>query len=196
MAALAICVSHKRKAKKTFCGSLFGTFLVLFFFIDTCQALSVGPPASYEWIAGANDEYRLVMLVTTDPIYTDEGKAYPVSGLYKNDGSVEPLWQVERVGSRVRVTQDGRYLAQIGGSVYSLDAMAVIFFDRGKPIRTLKVSDFIKPFEEPKAKMAGYAWNQGIAFDDKRGLLRIRTLNGEVLYYSMATGQLVEPGGL
>ncbi len=196
MAALANRVSDKRKINGFFTGGLVSSFLILALAIDTCQALSFGPPASYESIAGANDEYRLVMLVSSDPLYTDDGKPYPVSGLYKNDGSVEPLWQVEWVGSLVRITQDGRYLAQIGSSAYSLDEMAVTFFDRGKSIKTLRVTDFIKPSEEPKAGMAGYAWNLEIAFDDKRGLLRITTLKGEVLYYSMATGQVVEPAGL
>ena len=151
------------------------------------------PYGSYEIIAGADDKYRLVMLKPAEPLYTDDGKAYPVSGLYKNDGSITPLWQVDWLEDSVWITSDGRYLAHVSSGWWGIYTdMAVTFYDRGKPIRQIRKSDFVKPSEEPKTDRGSHSWNLGVAFDDKRGLLRITTPRGEVRFYSMATGQLVE----
>ena len=155
-------------------------------------ALSIGAPASYEQIAGDNDEFRLVMLVPHEPLTTDEGKTYPVSGLYPNDGSITPLWQVERLEPPLHVTDDGRYLAYVGGNAYERSTIAVKFYDRGKLIRELKIDDFLSPGEDPRPGMAGFVWNLEVAFDRKRGLLRITTLKGERRLFSMATGERVE----
>ncbi len=176
-------------------GGLEAAFVLLLLVSSNCWALSISPPRSYERIAGADDEYRLVMLVPSVPLYSNDGEAYSVSGMYKNDGSVELLWQIEYLGNSVLITQDGRYLANLTYSTYSLDDMAVTFYDRGKLIKSLKVSEFIIPSDEPDPGMAGYAWNLEVAFDDKRGLLRITTLGRDLLYFSMATGQLVEAPG-
>lgn len=156
------------------------------------KALSYAPRDSYGIIVGAEEEYHFVMLGEwADPFLTDGGEVYPASGLYRNDGSTVPIWQVGRFDDSVKITEEGRFLARIGSPAYSSDELAIAFYDNGKLIRILEVSEFRKGIEKLPGTMGGYRWNLGVAIDESRGLLRIRTLEWQFLYFSMSTGNRV-----
>ena len=165
--------------------------LPLLLAISICRADSVGPPSSYEVIAGANDEYRFVMLAD-QPIVTDDGTAYPVSGLYRNDGSTTPLWQVEWHAPSVRIKQDGRHLVRLGPWASVLEDLAVEFYDRDQLLKSYRIAQLIKDPDKLSHSVSHFEWYTEMAFDDRRGILRIKTLDGQLLFFSLENGEIID----
>ena len=60
-------------------------------------------------------------------------RKYTFSGLYRNNGSIEPLWTVDWYASSVIVASDGSHLIRLDG-VYDLPEFT--FFSEGRKIRS------------------------------------------------------------
>ena len=83
--------------------------------IQNLRADSPAAPFSYKQVT-KNGKYVFVMLVHTAG--DQESKAlqaqYPNSGLYRNDGSRTPLWNVGWYAFKVDVSSDGKHLVKGG----------------------------------------------------------------------------------
>ncbi len=71
------------------------------------------------------------------------GKPYPESGLYRNDGSIEPLWTVSWYGSDVFVSDNGYNLARLFSHSTSHDELVVAFYKSGESLAEYRVPNNI-----------------------------------------------------
>ena len=69
---------------------------------------------------------------------------YPVSGLYRNDGSLEPLWSVPWYSFSVAVADDGEHLVRYGPWPSSTAELAVAFYRRGELIRAYRIDELVR----------------------------------------------------
>lgn len=114
-------------------------------------------------------------------------KKYPASGLYRNDGSTNPLWTVDWFSFDVRPCSDGVHLVRFGPWVRSADGgktLAVAFYRSGVKIRSFAVRDLIRNFEELPHSISHYQWKKSDSFDDVGKRLRIEIFRG----YNYASG--------
>src|SRR2546428_329551 len=116
---------------------------------------SPAPPRSYKKVA-AGGKYVFVMIapgtVEEDVWRWNEETAagirkirrvYPRSGLYRNDGSTEPLWTVDWYAHGVEVASDGVHLIRHGPWASSTDQEAISFFANGKLLRTYLIRELV-----------------------------------------------------
>ncbi len=168
------------------------------------------PPAGWMGnysVVSPDARYLLVMLgyLTCDPCVTGDdwvGKSnnlsenYLVSGLYRNDGSAEPLWTMGYVSWQkgVIVSPDGHHLVVWGGwptqgGEYREEAFSV--YEDGKPIKRYEVRDLVANPEGLPHTVSHYKWVEKSEFDGGRNLLMVRTVMGEEYSFDMGTGDVV-----
>src|SRR5947209_5546518 len=91
---------------------------------------SPAPPRSYAKTS-QNGQYLFVMRLPNWS-ESDEGRkireTYPSSGLYRNDGSREAIWEVDWYTFDVEVCNDGIHLVRKGGSAQNFSDEAFSFF--------------------------------------------------------------------
>lgn len=121
---------------------------------------------------------------------------YPSSGLYKNDGSTDPLWVMPYVSWRTSVllSSDGHHLVVWGEwpsatATYSDEALT--FYEDGNVLTTYVVSDLVMDPEGLPHSASHYRWVLKEAFDDARGLLTVETYNHEEYTFDMSTGKVI-----
>src|SRR5262245_39743586 len=66
------------------------------------------------------------------------------SGMYRNDGTSEPLWTVDWYAFGVEIFSDGVHLIRHGPWARKGTDEAITFFARSRPIRKYRVSDLVK----------------------------------------------------
>lgn len=109
---------------------------------------------------------------------------YPCSGLYKNDGSIIPIWTVDWYGS-VYLLGDGEHLIRRGpwhrtwesGKDTQFDGLAVAFYKNGIEAAKYSVDDLVKDKEAIKYSVSHYEWRIKQEFDKVTGLLYIETVD-------------------
>jgi hypothetical protein len=121
---------------------------------------------------------------------------YPVSGLYRNDGSPQLLWPLQYMSWRQGITlsSDGHHLVVWGewasdNKTYSDRALS--FYADGQLLTTYTVRDLVAYPEDLPHSVSHYQWLLESALDDTRGLLNIETCNHEKYAFSLNTGQPV-----
>jgi len=108
-------------------------------------------------------------------------KKYPCSGLYKNDGSITPLWTVSWYGD-VYLLPDGEHLIRKGPwnkkeSRSTFAGLAVAFYKNGFEVAKYSVDDLVKDTSAIQFSVSHYQWEDEERFDRETGLLFIRTLD-------------------
>src|SRR5947208_2104264 len=92
-------------------------------FAPEAHAFKPAPPQSYS-VVTKDGRFVFVMLTTKDFVSVDsrEGAAlrgkYQRSGLYRNDGTVNPLWTVDWYSWRVFPASDGVHLVRVERRAY------------------------------------------------------------------------------
>ena len=119
---------------------------------------------------------------------------YPQSGLYRNDGSTEPIWTVDWFAFRVYISSDGECLVRRGPwpGFSDYDELALAFYRNGQEIRSYRVNELVAfPGTLPHS-VSHYTWAEDISFDDQRRLLFAQTLNRERYTFDITTGAILE----
>ena len=112
--------------------------------VSSAHGDSLKPPCSYKK-ASPNGQYLLVMIAPM-PLELDVKPwdeevaakireirgAYTRSGLYRNDGSTEPLWTIDWYAHNVEIESDGVHLIRMGPWASSTDTEAFSFFANGE----------------------------------------------------------------
>jgi hypothetical protein len=122
-------------------------------------------------------------------------RVYTRSGMYRNDGSTEPLWTVDWYAG-VDLTSDGVHLIRRGtwarlrrDETPDLDWEAVSFFANGRLLRTYKVGDLVDDPGRVKRTVSHYMWDQegrvGVEFE-----YTITTLDGNRFVFDVRTGEI------
>jgi hypothetical protein len=148
-----------------------------------------------------------------DPDNTPRGKelrkTYPRSGLYRNDGSTDPVWAVDWYAYGVYPANDGVHLVRedsparmlssfISGKrladatvAEQLDGPALSFLAGGKVLKSYTVRELIaKPDELPQSVTHVLWMSDGIVTKDGKRFV-LMTQDSQQIVFDLATGEVV-----
>jgi hypothetical protein len=130
-------------------------------------------------------------------------KTYKQSGLYRNDGSAEPLWTVDWYALSVDIASDGIHLVRHGPwpatredrstplTRASLDQEALSFIANGQLLRSYKIEELVtNPARLPRS-VSHFHWLSGGALDDERLEYRFGTEDGNHFVIDARTGEII-----
>jgi hypothetical protein len=193
--------------------------LVLFFSNPSSYADKPGPPTTYQETSG-NGSYLFVM-ISPEPLETEVKHwnqeassrirairtAYGKSGLYKNDGSKEPLWTIDGYLKRpVAVAGDGIHLVAFrdpvlkpGQAVGSsrpfskeeLQQEAFSLFAKGKLLRRYTVDELVDVPDKMPRSVSHFKWKLDAKFLDVQQQFEIHTHDGNRIVLELKTGNIL-----
>jgi hypothetical protein len=117
---------------------------------------------------------------------------YRKSGLYRADGSGEPLWTVDWYAWSVDISADGRYLVQHGPWPRTGDDLAVGFHAGGVETSSYRIRDLVRDPARLPRTVSHFTWCRTWEFDVQSLRLSIVTLNAECYVFDVTTGQVLE----
>jgi hypothetical protein len=118
-------------------------------------------------------------------------RTYSKSGLYRNDGSTEPLWTVDWYAHQVEVASDGVHLIRHGPWASSMDFEAISFFANGKLLRTYEIRELVDKPRLLEHSVSHFRWEKGGWFDDDRLEYGLTTLDGNQFVFDVRTGEII-----
>ncbi len=155
-------------------------------------------PNSYQDIVG-NDQYVFVMLVeNSESLISSSGEQYPSSGLYRNDGSNNPLWTVDWFAFTVYVSSDGQHIARMGPwpslkgkREPDVQELAVAFYENGELLKRYIISDLISKPKSLPSSVSHFEWKKDVSFDDTLERLTIITTEENKYVFDIKSGEMV-----
>ena len=168
--------------------------LTLFIAAVPAFADTPAPPRDYT-VETENGKYVFVMLAPPEKWSSKSPgirDLYKQSGLYRNDGSQDPLWVVYWYSFTVYPSSDGKHLVRMGPWASSTDQLAVAFYENGKEIKQYLIKDLIRDEKKLSYTVSHFFWRSELRYDDKNGLLFLKTKDGQSYRFSVNTGQ-IEP---
>ncbi|MBX7220723.1 MAG: hypothetical protein K1Y36_12310 [Blastocatellia bacterium] len=170
-------------------------------------------------LESADGKYVFVMRDSADreQVYRSHPSRYPASGLYRNDGSLTPLWTVDWAGN-VLLPSDGKHVVRLGPwprTENGFSETALVFYAQGKELKRHEVRDIValpwllphtvshymwmRPLEAkrwtPRLKISNAGGtetvSQPVFFDESSHFMTLETLLGEELVFDLETGELV-----
>jgi hypothetical protein len=149
------------------------------------QGVTPAPPHDYSKET-ENGEYVLVML--GDPrLATPVRQKYNRAGLYRNDGSNEPLWTVDFWERRAIPCSDGEHMIVLRPSFYSRGAVS--FYRNGHEQKRYMIEELVKDKSRLTSICGILDWLHKAEYSERRGTLLIRTRDGETYVFSATTGE-------
>jgi hypothetical protein len=184
---------------------------------------SLAPPRSYKDVTPGG-KYVFVM-ISPRTVEADAGswneetaadireirRTYTRSGMYRNDGSTEPLWTVDWYAYGVELTADGAHLIRPGpwaglrdDKTPDLGYTAVNFYARGELIRAYRIGELVDDPSRLFCSVSHFSWRKDgwvsgefeytiTTLDGNRFVFDVRT--GEIVSESRS-GRLSRPGGV
>lgn len=150
------------------------------------------PPRDYTKTT-ENGEYIFVMLRPEDQQekeYSDLRKKYKVSGLYRNDGSDEPLWTVDWYAFGVLPNSDGRHLIRWGPWASSTEQLALSFYEDGDEIKRYSIWELVCDETKLKHSVSHFQWLSEFVHDEDEGALIIVTHDDRMYRFQLETGEV------
>jgi hypothetical protein len=133
---------------------------------------------AYRFVVLSNKSGNLVT-----PVLNKARQPYPVSGLYKDDDSLTPLWQAPPAvlsALQVFISADGRYAAAIGSNkattTPSEAAPGIVFFRDGEEIRRYTLGDLVPSLGHVARNMCGFEWYDSAEVDQAAVRLTLHML--------------------
>ena len=110
------------------------------------------------------------------------------SGMYRNDGSSDPLWTVDWYAYQVDVPSGGEYVVRYTSGGWSWgNKPALAFYRRGELVRSYEIGDLVSiPFLIDHGD-----WLDGHVLDDEAGTVHIVTETGDRFDFDVMTGERV-----
>jgi hypothetical protein len=148
-------------------------------FATPTPADSLAPPTSYKRVTPG--EKFVFVMVSWIPVEDEVGRwneetaagirevrrTYTRSGMYRNDGSTDPLWTVDWYAYGVDLTPDGVHLIRPGpwarlldDRTPDLDCEAVSFFANGRLIRTYHIRELVDDPGRFKRSVSHFSWRE------------------------------------
>jgi hypothetical protein len=172
------------------------------------------PPQSYKEIA-PGEKFVFVMLTpdpetdgvwkrgeTIDKEIMEIRRAYPQSGMYRNDGSREPLWTVDWYAG-VTLASDGVHVirhgpwAQLIREYYShpkrpdLNQEALSFFANGQLLRSYQIKDLVNDPTRLQRTSLHFWWTKEGRLDSHRMEYSLVTMDDNRFVFDVRTGSIV-----
>jgi hypothetical protein len=119
---------------------------------------------------------------------------YPASGLYRNDGSTDPIWTfaVEPWPRSVEIAPDGIHAVLPGGWVDSVGGTVVYLLRNGNVFREYDVEQIIPNLRLKVLANRGYMIScAGVSFDRENMTYTVVTEQGERTVIDVTTGAIV-----
>lgn len=176
-----------------------------------CSSVKCDQESSLDYAIETSDQQYLFVMVKENqkPLFLDK---YVQSGLYKNDGSVTPIWTIDWYGIAVPI--DVNHLVGRGKWPRSgnYNEEAISFFFNGRLLKQYLVKDLIdfpwflpktvshykwlklKPNSEVSLLLgdgAKYPFQSGILIDHTSQSIEIETLEGGIFLFDYNTGNTV-----
>jgi hypothetical protein len=156
----------------------------------------------------ANGKFLFVVLCP-EFLETERGKAiramYPQGGLYKNDGSKEPLWTIDWYREQVAVLPDGVHMVRYGNwpvrkagpkdptiAKDELKQEAVSFFAKGKLLREYPIEELIDDPTKLPRSVSHFRWMKASKLIEDRLQLEVITFDGNRIRFDLASGKIIE----
>ena len=135
----------------------------------------------------ADSEWRDENMETSREVQT----RYSKSGLYLNDGSVKPLWEIAEYSWEVFVPSDGVHLAAPAPWPMTASDQALAFYENGKLIRSYRVKDLVDiPWFLPGGHQH-FDWYKEIKLDDENRRLTVTTRHYDRYVFDLAGGNII-----
>jgi len=164
---------------------------------------SPAPPSTYETIS-ANQQFVFVMV---PPISLDKElrtwkgalgakirqirAVRSVSGMYRNDGTSEPLWTVDWYAGGVEVFSDGKHLIRHGPWASMLTDEAITFFWKDRQLREYSVSDLVKDQHKLRHTVSHFFWEIDSHLDDDGLRYTLITVDQRCYVFDATTGEII-----
>ena len=117
-------------------------------------------------------------------------QVYPRSGLYRRNGSPEPLWTVDWYAFEVDVASDGVHLVRHGPWASSTDQEALSFFANGALLRSYKIRKLVDHPSMLEYTVSHFFWRASGRFDDARLEYKLRTRDWNRFTFDARTGEI------
>ena len=132
---------------------------------------------------------------------------YSKTGLYRNDGSKEPLWTVDWYAYHVKVASDGIHLVRFGRTPVlegrfgdknrtitkrDLKQEAISIFAKGKMVRTYSIGKLVDDPKKLQMTVSHFLWLDDAQVADDKNQLEIVTLDRNRIIIDLASGNIVE----
>ena len=114
-----------------------------------------------------------------------------VSGMYRNDGSSEPLWTVSWYAFGTEIFSDGVHLVRHGPWASKTSDEGISFFAKDRLIRTYRVSELVKDKSKLERSVSHFEWSADDRLDD--GMLRytLLTVDRRCYVFDVTTGEIL-----
>jgi hypothetical protein len=118
---------------------------------------------------------------------------YPVSGLYRNDGSTNLLWAMpHNFLAAALIANDGKHLVAFDSDDPGVGRSVLAFYATGKLVRSYTLGDLVAfPFLLPTESGPSRPWCLSYALDDASGRLTVITKLRDRYVFDLATGRIV-----
>jgi hypothetical protein len=178
-------------------------------FATAPQADAVSPQHSYTVVAPGNTFVFVMIspLPVEDEVrpYSREVAAgmreirrnYTRTGMYRNDGSTEPLWTVDWYAHDVKLAPDGVHMLHTsplgslrGDGTPDLDQEALSFFANGRLLRTYRIGELVDDPSHLERSASHFRWQNG---SRGRGEFEytIVTFDGNRFVFDVRSGEIV-----
>jgi len=183
--------------------------LALISVIEPARADKPAPPLSKK-ITSANGKFVFVLIspsAKVDEIFKNEAirAYYAKSGLYKNDGSKEPLWTVDWFRYKVDVAEDGEHVIRHGdwpnrpngmkNSIITKEDLkqeGVSFFAKGKLLREYSIGELVDDTSKLSTSVTHFMWRAESRLIDETKTLELRTYDGNRFRFDITTAKILE----
>jgi hypothetical protein len=155
----------------------------------------LAPVSLEEEVSGVNPQYA--------PTLRALRTQYTKSGLYKNDGSKDPLWTVDWYKRPVVVADDGVHLVAFGRWAYFKEARtkppdmealkreALSFYAKGKLLRTYSIGELVDTPGLLPRSVSHFRWLKSSALLDISRQFEVITHDGNRVLFELSTGKLL-----
>jgi hypothetical protein len=164
---------------------------------------SPSPPSTYQ-VVSADQKFVFVMV----PPYSLDNELkfwnesfgekvrqirseHGVSGMYRNDGTSEPLWTVSWYAFGTEIYSDGVHLVRHGPWASKLSDEGISFFARDRLLRTYLVSDLVKDKSKLKRSVSHFEWSADQRLDDSMLRYTLLTVDRRCYVFDVTTGEIL-----
>ena len=164
-------------------------------------------PACDSWQTVSGDKNFVLVMISAKPAHEDGEVGsperairmkYPQSGLYRNDGSITPLWTLPYWSywseqREVYIAPDGRHVifANNWNSGFDLEGMAT-FYDQDGQLGRYTVPELTSCLYLKCLLRGGYPRRTSSVFDPDSLRYSVSTHHGERYVFDAGTGRLIE----
>lgn len=116
--------------------------------------------------------------------------AYPKSGMYRNDGSFELIWEFDSYSGRVVLMNDGVHMTRFGQFCLNPEDEAISFFENGHLIRMYRLGELVNDPTQLPRTVRTRRWLRKDSWDG-RSVFNIETEDGNFYTFDMKSGEIV-----